>query len=52
MTKSIKLLIVGAGRMGIRHAIGAAFVPNVEKIAIFDISENALDNAKAINKSR
>ena len=46
MTKSINLLIVGAGRMGIRHAIGAASVLNVEKIAIFDISESALDNAK------
>lgn len=46
MIKNIKLLIVGAGRMGIRHAIGAASSSNVEKITIIDIFEDALENAK------
>jgi predicted dehydrogenase len=42
----MKLLIVGAGRMGIRHAIGASSVANIEKITIVDISAEALENAR------
>jgi predicted dehydrogenase len=42
----MKILIVGAGRMGIRHAIGASLVSNVENIILVDISENALENSK------
>lgn len=46
MTKSINLLIFGAGRMGIRHAIGASTVPNIKNITLVDISENSLENAR------
>ena len=42
----MKILIIGAGRMGLRHAIGVSNATNVEKITIVDVSEDALKNAK------
>jgi predicted dehydrogenase len=42
MIKNMKLIIIGAGRMGMRHAIGASNNRQIGKIVIFDISENAL----------
>ena len=42
----MKLLILGAGRMGIRHAAGALGVENIESIILADIASGALDTAK------
>lgn len=42
----MNLIIVGAGRMGMRHAIGAAKNENIEKILLLDITNQALENAK------
>lgn len=42
----MKLLIVGSGRMGIRHLLGALDAKMVDSITIFDINQNALNNAK------
>lgn len=43
----MKLLIIGAGRMGIRHAIGAISVHFISEVCITDISDLALENARA-----
>jgi predicted dehydrogenase len=49
----MKVLIVGAGRMGIRHAQGILKNDVVESICIIDISINSLQNAeKQINSSK
>jgi predicted dehydrogenase len=42
----MNVMIVGAGRMGIRHALGAV-KSKADRILITDISEKSLDNAKA-----
>ena len=42
----MKVLIIGAGRMGMRHATGAASVLQVNEVALADISSTAIDNAK------
>jgi len=42
----MKLLIVGSGRMGIRHLIGALDSNIINSIDLFDINQTALDNAK------
>lgn len=42
----MKVIIVGAGRMGLRHAQGVLNVPNVNKVTLVDIYPTALDNAK------
>jgi predicted dehydrogenase len=44
----MNVIIVGAGRMGIRHAQGVAQIKEVNKIKIVDINQSALDNACAI----
>lgn len=41
----MNVIIIGAGRMGIRHAQGAASVEIVQKITVVDIKQMALDNA-------
>lgn len=46
----MKLLIIGAGRMGVRHAQGAFKVSSVAHITLVDISADALENAqKSLN---
>lgn len=42
----MRLLIVGSGRMGIRHLIGALDSNIINSIDLFDINQTALDNAK------
>jgi predicted dehydrogenase len=42
----MKILIIGAGRMGQRHASGAAMVDRVSQVMLADISTDALDAAK------
>lgn len=42
----MKILVIGAGRMGIRHAVGVSNSALVKNITILDISELALENAK------
>ncbi|WP_169304430.1 Gfo/Idh/MocA family protein [Pedobacter frigoris] len=42
----MKLIIIGAGRMGMRHAIGAARNNNITEILLLDINASALDNAR------
>lgn len=44
----MKVIIIGAGRMGIRHAQGVIQVPEVSQVMISDISKDALNNAKNI----
>jgi predicted dehydrogenase len=46
----MNILIIGAGRMGIRHAQGISTVDVVKNIQLVDINQSALDNAKAILK--
>lgn len=42
----MKLLIIGAGRMGVRHAQGALKVTTIANITMVDIMPEALANAK------
>jgi len=42
----MKLIIVGSGRMGIRHATGASNLDELSEIMMVDISNEALENAK------
>lgn len=44
----MKVLVVGAGRMGIRHVQGIIELNIVEKIQIVDINETALENVNNI----
>lgn len=44
----MKVLIIGAGRMGQRHAQGIGEVENVSKIVLVDISHQALASAKEL----
>lgn len=46
MTKPFKVLIIGAGRMGIRHAQGVVSLPGVTEIIIADINPVTLDAAE------
>ena len=47
MIRSINsVAIIGVGRMGIRHALGALDAKNINKILLVDISEEALSNAE------
>jgi len=49
----MKVLIIGAGRMGIRHAQGIVNNESISVICITDISDDALENAdKQINNSK
>lgn len=43
----MKVIVIGAGRMGVRHIQGILTVENVEKVSIVDIYETALENAKS-----
>jgi predicted dehydrogenase len=43
----MKVLIIGAGRMGIRHAQGAVTVDEVTTVRVADIAQAAVDNAAA-----
>ncbi len=43
----MRVLIIGAGRMGIRHAQGAATLPEVSQITLIDKLSLSLDNAKS-----
>jgi predicted dehydrogenase len=42
----MKVLIIGAGRMGMRHALGTATVSQIHEVALADISVTAIENAK------
>ena len=42
----MKVIIYGAGRMGIRHAIGALGNKNVTSVAMVDISQEALNSVR------
>ena len=42
---SMKILIIGAGRMGIRHAEGICKLKEVSTITIVDNSEKSIENA-------
>ncbi len=42
----MKVVIVGAGRMGLRHATGIAGINQVSGITLIDISDKSLDNAR------
>jgi predicted dehydrogenase len=42
----MRVLIIGAGRMGIRHALGIASASQVQEVALADISIAAINNAK------
>ncbi|HAS47575.1 MAG TPA: hypothetical protein DCS93_44270 [Microscillaceae bacterium] len=49
----MKLLIIGAGRMGVRHAQGALNVSAISAITLVDINQSALDNAtQALNSDQ
>lgn len=49
MTSSngIRVLIVGAGRMGIRHALGIKSLKALGSAVVIDINQASLDNARA-----
>ncbi len=42
----MKVLVLGAGRMGLRHCLGALKVAGVENLLVVDVNESALENAK------
>lgn len=42
----MKILIIGAGRMGIRHLQGVLSLKETEEVTILDINKNALNNAQ------
>jgi len=41
----MNVIVIGAGRMGVRHIQGILTVDNISKITIVDINQGALDNA-------
>jgi predicted dehydrogenase len=43
----IKVLIIGAGRMGIRHAQGAIQIDALGEVCLVDIADAALENARS-----
>lgn len=43
----MKVLVLGAGRMGLRHCLGVLKVKKIETLVIVDVNQNALDNAKS-----
>ena len=45
-SQKMKILIIGGGRMGIRHAIGISTCDFIDLITIVDISEESLEIAK------
>lgn len=50
--KYMRVVIIGAGRMGIRHAQGIEPMSEISEICLVDISENALNTAsKTFEKS-
>jgi predicted dehydrogenase len=42
----MKVTVIGAGRMGLRHATGALQAKGIEELVMIDISEAALENAE------
>lgn len=42
----MKVLIIGSGRMGIRHMQGVLSVSDINSVTVLDIFETALENAK------
>lgn len=40
------VVVIGAGRMGIRHCLGVLAVDNVSKLIVVDINSESLSNAK------
>ena len=49
----MKILIIGSGRMGVRHALGVKSLNEVSFVVMADIHEGALESAKtAVNDSR
>jgi predicted dehydrogenase len=44
---NMKVLIIGAGRMGIRHATGALEIDNVKAVALVDLFEKAIETARS-----
>jgi predicted dehydrogenase len=42
------VIIIGAGRMGIRHAQGIVAIESVNKIVMVDINQESLDNASSL----
>ena len=49
----MKIVVIGAGKMGVRHAQGIDTMTEVSEICLTDISENSLiDAAKAIANSK
>ena len=42
----MKVTIIGAGRMGLRHGLGALQCKEVKELVIVDINQTSLDNAK------
>lgn len=42
----MNVLILGAGRMGIRHCLGVMTIPQVENVFVVDINQESLNNAK------
>lgn len=47
----MKILIIGAGRMGIRHLQGVLSIKEVEQVTILDINQDALNNALQVTKN-
>jgi predicted dehydrogenase len=41
-----KTIIVGAGRMGMRHAMGAVKVPEINEVCLVDMNVETLENAR------
>lgn len=44
--KQMNVLVLGAGRMGMRHCLGVLNVTSVKKLIIVDVNQDALTNAK------
>ncbi len=42
----MKVLVLGAGRMGLRHCLGVLKVVGVKNLIVVDVNEAALENAK------
>jgi len=43
----MKVIVIGAGRMGVRHIQGVLTVDGIQKVTVVDINQAALDSAKA-----
>ena len=43
----MKVLVIGAGRMGLRHCLGVLKVTTIDTLVVVDVNQNALENAKS-----